>query len=302
MKILVPVDESPRSVHLIDFLAGRKVDGEQPFEVELLNVQFRPTEAVWRVYGEEPVKKAFLEEGEKIFELLRPIAEAKGLRVTTKTIVGDGGQAVKAEAEAFGADLIVMGSRGLGPVKGFILGSFTNAALAQTKTPVLLIRDETKDIPSGKLRIGVAVDGSAYGRAAADFVIANAPLMGEGTEFAVLNVADGFSRTAGEASDPMSEVPPLPFSKGFEAMLDKRFAETVEPVVEAFRAANLPVKALRLKGLPGDALAEYAQGNLDILVLGSHGRGNFRAAVMGSVSMHVAAKTQLPILVIPSGS
>ncbi len=46
------------------------------------------------------------------------------------------------------------------------------------------------------------------------------------------------------------------------------------------------------------AIAEYADKNLDMLVMGSHGRGNFSSAVMGSTAMHIAAETKAPILIV----
>ena len=46
------------------------------------------------------------------------------------------------------------------------------------------------------------------------------------------------------------------------------------------------------------AIAEYAKSELDILVIGSHGYGNFKSAVLGSTAMHIAAECKVPLLVV----
>ena len=69
-------------------------------------------------------------------------------------------------------------------------------------------------------------------------------------------------------------------------------------MIDPFEAAGLAVKAELVVGDADHALADYANKNLDIVVMGSHGYGNFKAAVLGSTAMHVAALTEAPILVI----
>jgi nucleotide-binding universal stress UspA family protein len=43
-------------------------------------------------------------------------------------------------AEKFGADVIVMGSRGRSDLPGLLLGSVTHKVLSMTRVPVLVIR------------------------------------------------------------------------------------------------------------------------------------------------------------------
>ncbi|MEF9996794.1 MAG: universal stress protein, partial [Burkholderiaceae bacterium] len=54
-----------------------------------------------------------------------------------------------------------------------------------------------------------------------------------------------------------------------------------------------------LVGNAGDEIAAYAKKKkLDVLVLGSHGYGAFKAAVMGSTANRVAAQGDVPLLLI----
>ncbi|MGH2942875.1 MAG: universal stress protein [Solirubrobacteraceae bacterium] len=56
------------------------------------------------------------------------------------------------------------------------------------------------------------------------------------------------------------------------------------------------------RALVGEAPAALAQasGELDLLVCGSRGRGRPLAAILGSVSTHLVAHAQCPVLVVPS--
>jgi nucleotide-binding universal stress UspA family protein len=52
---------------------------------------------------------------------------------------------------------------------------------------------------------------------------------------------------------------------------------------------------------PGHALVA-ASANLDLLVMGSRGRGPIKSVVFGSVSRHVTASASCPVLVLPRGT
>lgn len=69
-----------------------------------------------------------------------------------------------------------MGSRGQSALKGLFFGSVSNGVLAQSKRPMLVIRDELPT-PADSLRVGIAIDGSKYGRAAVRYVLKHLPLL-----------------------------------------------------------------------------------------------------------------------------
>jgi len=58
-----------------------------------------------------------------------------------------------------------------------------------------------------------------------------------------------------------------------------------------------------VRALAGDPSATLAQatGELDLLVCGSRGRSRPLAAILGSVSAHLVAHAQCPVLVVPTG-
>lgn len=52
-------------------------------------------------------------------------------------------------------------------------------------------------------------------------------------------------------------------------------------------------------GKPHDAIVKYAENNdIDVIVMGSHGRGGVRRALLGSVTERTLRSTHIPVLVV----
>jgi nucleotide-binding universal stress UspA family protein len=91
-------------------------------------------------YLGEPLYQALLAQRlERAEEVLREglalVGEAEG-----EVLEGEAAEAILRAAEAHGADLIVMGTRGLGGLKGVFLGSQSQKVVAHAPCPVLLAR------------------------------------------------------------------------------------------------------------------------------------------------------------------
>jgi nucleotide-binding universal stress UspA family protein len=67
----------------------------------------------------------------------RRICEAAGVPVTTRVDVSAPARAIA--AASLEADLVVMGTRGLGALSGAALGSLSHRVLGETRTPVLVV-------------------------------------------------------------------------------------------------------------------------------------------------------------------
>ncbi|GAB4246369.1 MAG: universal stress protein [Thermoleophilia bacterium] len=74
--------------------------------------------------------------GEELTTRLRD----RGLRAETDVLEGPAADAILRAAEARGADLIVVGSRGYGQVAGLLLGSVSNRIAHEADRPVLVAR------------------------------------------------------------------------------------------------------------------------------------------------------------------
>jgi nucleotide-binding universal stress UspA family protein len=68
------------------------------------------------------------------------LAEKHGVDVTSKVVAGIPADEIVAFADSIDADLIVVGSRGRGPVASALLGSVSQAVLSKALRPVLIVR------------------------------------------------------------------------------------------------------------------------------------------------------------------
>lgn len=90
-------------------------------------------------YVTEQVALDIEEEGKGVLDdFAKEVPE--GIDVKTVFEVGSPGPAVLSVAKKYKADLIVMGSRGLGPLKGLFMGSVSSYVVTHSECPVLIVK------------------------------------------------------------------------------------------------------------------------------------------------------------------
>ena len=74
-------------------------------------------------------------------EMLKKMAKLvpEDIHVETEALLGNPAEVVVEEAEEEHYDLVVMGSRGLGKIKGIFMGSVSQQVVQECKCPVLVI-------------------------------------------------------------------------------------------------------------------------------------------------------------------
>jgi len=146
MKILLAVDGSVCSDAAVEVLARRPWPPES--EVKVITAAEIPMPVgmePWVVspdYFEEmdkSVRKAAQVVLDSALAKLKTI-EDKTLKISSEIIQGSPRQVIVDEAENWGADLIVMGSRGLGAWNRLLLGSVSNAVVHHAKCSVEIVR------------------------------------------------------------------------------------------------------------------------------------------------------------------
>lgn len=296
MKILIPVDGSKYSRAAVDFVASRStLVGSDP-EVGVLNVQMAIPRRATRVVGSDIVTSYYSDEAEKALKPARTRLQKAGMSPTVRFAVGNPAEEISKAAADDKVDLLVMGSHGHSALRGLLLGSVTNAVLAQTKAPVLILRHR-ETTPLDNLKVGIAVDGSKYGREAVKYVLRHRTLFGEHPQLTLLHVVADF---AGALMPDMAGIALPAYSEDdIRSMQKKAFETAVAPVRRLFEKAGVKPAEVCLAGNPGDELSAYARKKkLDVLVMGSHGYGAFKTAVMGSVATRVAHVNEVPLLLI----
>lgn len=93
--------------------------------------------------GEPNLQRAlderFTQASQVLQEAIQQIGETP-FELKTEILEGPAAEAILAVAEARGNDLIIMGTRGLGRLKGLLLGSQSQKVVAHASCPVLLVR------------------------------------------------------------------------------------------------------------------------------------------------------------------
>ena len=268
MRILVPVDGSPNSMNSLEFIAGRTtLLGSNP-TIELLNVQLPLPARACRLVGQDALTRYYEDEAEKVFEPARRVLQKVGFTANETFVIGEPVESITKTAEKVGADLIVMGSRGQSAIKGLFFGSVSNGVLAQSKCPLLVLRDKLPT-QTDALKVGIAVDGSKYGRAAVRYALRHISLFGTGAQFYLINVVSDYAGAvmpdmAGMALPALSEEEVLELQK-------EEFNEAIDPLRPLFSKAAVRPHEVCLVGNPGDEIAAFAKKRkLDLIVMGSH--------------------------------
>lgn len=140
-RILVATDGSPASRAALDI--ALEIAGARGASLVLLHSS---QELAEKLFEEDPV---YLDSPERILAadpVLREAAEraaAAGVSAEVKLLGEEGPDeivpAILGVADAIGADLIVVGSRGRGPITGLVLGSVSQALLGESSVPVLVV-------------------------------------------------------------------------------------------------------------------------------------------------------------------
>lgn len=144
-RILVPLDFSSHSDAALALAI--ELAREHGAEIHLVHAYELPT-AVTMAYGVaipqavwDGVQEAALER----LEAGRKKVEAEGVKATTHLATGPAADAILQAAETFGADLIVMGTRGLTGLKHVLLGSVAERTIRHAPCPVLTVKSDAPE-------------------------------------------------------------------------------------------------------------------------------------------------------------
>ena len=146
MKILLAVDGSVHSDAAVEELTKRPWPVQS--EIKVITASEVPVPMgmePWAVLPEyfEVMEKSMRQAAETVTDsavLRLKKIEDKTLEITSKIVPGPPSQAIVDEAESWGADLIVMGSRGQGAWGRLLLGSVSSAVVHHAKCSVEIVR------------------------------------------------------------------------------------------------------------------------------------------------------------------
>ena len=141
MKILLAVDGSKNSLDAVSSLVRHVSWFREPPTVHLVTVHLPvPTVGAFGGPSKKALDKYYREEGEQNLAKAKKLLEKAGLPYEDEILVGPVAETLCKLAADGNADLICMGTRGLGAAAGFLMGSVATKVLHGAKVPVLLVK------------------------------------------------------------------------------------------------------------------------------------------------------------------
>ena len=296
MRILCAVDGSEWSqwgVQALETLAGR-----EPEEVMLLHVVDPSTFQAGR--GRNPVaEKRALAAMEKAGGILLREAERSARVALSQAVTGPRtkyhrvlahgplARTIARQAQRVKADLILIGSRGLSDIQGFLLGSISRQVASIARCSVFVVKQPIQQLT----RVTLAVDDSKHSRAAARFL--RSRILPESATTTILSSAER----------PVTDL-------AVRYLPKTQIAELERPVIE--RATKL-VTSLRDEFLKDgyaavtdvqmdhviDTIVKHVEANhADLLVIGSRDLTKSERLHLGSVSESLLRHAPCSVLIM----
>jgi nucleotide-binding universal stress UspA family protein len=216
-------------------------------------------------------------------------AAAAGVEATTAVVDAEGPihRRILADADDHGADCIVMGTHGRTGLDRFVLGSVAERTLRESSVPVLTVHEDSV-VDLDLDAILVPTDGSACSEAATTHAVDLA--LSTDAALHVVHVVD-------------AGVLPMDGSGAVFAELQRAGERALDSVVERAEHAGVStIRASVLSGTPYRAITDYADAeDVDLVVMGTHGRTGFDRYLLGSVAERVVRLSDRPVLTVDGG-
>jgi len=237
------------------------------------------------------VQRAALDRAEDVVDKARAALAGGDLTVETDATMGDPRAEIVRQAADWRADLVVLGARGLGKVKRFLLGSVSDAVVRHAPCAVLVVKGRRRKLSS----VLVAMDGSDDSFQAVCFLQTLA--LPRRTKLRLLSVVE---RVRYPSTAP-------PSVRGQLVVMLKELEEErrgeLDKILER-AAAELDDRVTRVTrytptGDPAEEIVATANDfDADLVVVGAHGLGRMARALLGSVSQKVLHNARCPVLIV----
>lgn len=173
------------------------------------------------------------------------------------------------EAEVIQPQLLIMGRHGRTALDRMVMGSVTAKIIGHSHYNVLVVpRQAILDFH----HLLIASDGSPFSAAAWEEALR-------------------ITRTAGSSL--------MAVSVARDDSAVTRTEETLQQMKEAAARAGVPLEAQMLRGRPFEAILNAAaMKQVDLIILGSHGRTGLKRLLLGSVAERIIGLAPCPVLVV----
>lgn len=225
--------------------------------------------------GAEATSPEYDDAGDRLSDAVKLAAGvAPSAEVTTEVAATGAAAALVGAAEA--AALVVVGSRGLAPMSGMLLGSVSRQVAEHAESNVVVVPGFR---PVAYREIVVGVDGSGDGEKALEYAFDEA----EARNAALRAVH--------------AAVSPLPLIEDDRPLEERSrwLSDRLAPWIDKHPAVRVTPRLVR--GSAVYALATTAM-HADLLVIGARGTGGFPRLLIGGTGLGVLNHSQCPVLIV----
>lgn len=284
--ITAGIDGTEESLAALDWAAREAVRRDVALRV-IHAWRFQPYEGIDA--GDRDTQEGWARDA--VTEAVRTVTgRHTGLDVSTEVV--EGGSVDVLVAAAADAELLVLGSRGHGPVVGFLLGSVGQQVIAEAARPVVLVRagDQATAEASGR-EIVVGQEGDPEDSAdVLRFAFETAAARG-----ATVRAVRAWTLPPVFAYSPGS-LKLLDEAGGLEPYEKKALASALQPWRERF--PDVPVVEHIEMGSAGQVLLSMT-ARAQLMVVGRRARRTAVGARIGSVAHGVLHHADCPVAVVP---
>ncbi|GAB3670509.1 universal stress protein [Halopiger thermotolerans] len=281
--ILVPVDGSECADVAVDYAAdlARRYDATV-YVATVIDVRF---------VSAAPQYDNLRSEANALVDSVANRLEASGVATTSVVRTSKPYQGVLMVAEEYGADLIVMGTHGRTGVDRYLLGSVTERVLRRSDVPVLTVRNhEEGGVSCPYDDVLVPTDGSEGAAAAYEPAI----------DLASTYDATLHSLSVIETNALGLETAPKGSDEGPDEAA-RTALETVE--TNASEASVTDVVTEITFGSPYEEILAYVrEHDVDLVVMGTHGRSGIPRYLLGSVAEKLVRTAPVPLMTVRTPS
>ncbi|MDR4480699.1 MAG: universal stress protein [Nitrospira sp.] len=285
MNILLAVDGSDHSYEAVRALTHlRRAD-----ELTLLHVVDAPRpaypmmvpEVAQELYAQ--LERSMKEDGERLLTRIHSLLPPHSGPVTKELAVGSPAEVIVRTAETRHADLIVMGARGLGPVKERLFGSVSHRVLSLASCAKLILQGSLRDLK----QVLLPLEGRSDAEAALRF-LRERPFHDPVT----INLLTVLPSTR----------PPWPVddtaAQKLEAQALQHARDFVDGVATELQTIGYTTHSASVLGPPVAMILQEAEKmGVDLIMMGSRARQGIARFVLGSVSHAVLHRASSQVLI-----
>jgi len=297
LRIVIAVDGSETALAAARCWAAWSAGaGAAALQVQLLAVAPPPPHA-WPAPGSAhgTVERALLTLGQQQLEAAQRLFADTVHAWESAVRIGAPAATIVAEAQRERADLIVMGTRGMSPLRGLLVGSVALRVAQMSPVPVWLMPPQAP-CPAAlgqRLALLVAVDGSAEAARAAEWAARSAPKFGAVTIELV---------SVRPALTALAELLQLPAASN-DHWTQRIGQGAIDAVRGALGELGAHASSRVCGGQPVDELCRAAdEAGADAIVVGPRGLGAIGQAALGSVSSALLQTARRSVIVVGQGS